>query len=126
MVLLPDPRLGDSTKREGAFHEEDVASRRVMQQALAEVAKAEGYRFAFHDDQATMLDVLRERPPDFALNLCDTGFGNDPLRELNVPACLELYGIPYSGATPACMALMQSVTPSVMRSSSARAAQSSL
>lgn len=104
-VLLGDPQLADSTKHEGAFHEEDMASRRVMEQALAEVADRHGYRFAFHDDHGTMLDVLREQPPDFVLNLCDTGFRNSPLRELNLPAYLELYDIPYSGATPACMAL---------------------
>jgi D-alanine-D-alanine ligase len=44
-------------------------------------------------------------PPEFVLNLCDTGFRNVASRELHLPALLELLGIPYSGATPACIAL---------------------
>jgi D-alanine-D-alanine ligase len=41
---------------------------------------------------------------DFVFNLCDEGFGNDPTRELHVPALLEILGIPYTGAGPQCLA----------------------
>jgi D-alanine-D-alanine ligase len=39
------------------------------------------------------------------LNLCDEGFNNDAFKELHIPALLEMHGIPYSGADPACLGL---------------------
>ncbi|MDY6932393.1 MAG: D-alanine--D-alanine ligase, partial [Halobacteriota archaeon] len=41
---------------------------------------------------------------DFAFNLCDEGYDNDPRKELHVPALLEELGIPYTGAIPQCLA----------------------
>ena len=48
---------------------------------------------------------MRRAPPDLVINFCDTGFGNVASQELHVPALLELLGVPYSGAAPACMVL---------------------
>ena len=39
------------------------------------------------------------------LNFCDEGFNNDAFLEMHVPALLEMLGIPYSGAGPACLGL---------------------
>jgi D-alanine-D-alanine ligase len=39
------------------------------------------------------------------LNLCDEGFNNDAFLEMHVPAMLEMFDIPYSGAGPACLGL---------------------
>ena len=39
------------------------------------------------------------------INFCDTGFRNLAMQELHVPALLETLGLPYSGASPACMAI---------------------
>lgn len=39
------------------------------------------------------------------LNLCDEGFRNDAFRELHVPAMLEMFDVPYTGAGPACLGL---------------------
>jgi len=39
------------------------------------------------------------------LNLCDEGFNNDAFLELHVPSVLEMLGVPYSGAGPACLRL---------------------
>ena len=39
------------------------------------------------------------------INFCDTGLRNVAAQELHVPALLEMMGVPYSGASPACMAL---------------------
>ena len=39
------------------------------------------------------------------LNLCDEGFGNDALKELHVPAMLDVLDVPYSGAEPAALGL---------------------
>ena len=101
-VLLGDPRQADHSKREGAFHEEDLATRDAMKAAFASL---DGYEFRYLDDHATMLEDLRAAPPQFVVNFCDTGFGNDPFRELNLPAYLEMLDVPYSGAPPAAMVL---------------------
>ena len=101
-VLLGDPRLADGSKREGAFHEEDFATRDAMKAAFASLP---GYRFRYLDDHATILDALRRAPPQFVMNFCDTGFRNEPTRELNLPAYLEMLDVPYSGAPPAAMVL---------------------
>jgi D-alanine-D-alanine ligase len=52
-----------------------------------------------------MLERFAADPPGLVLNFCDTGFRNVATQELHLPALLELLGIPYSGATPACMAI---------------------
>jgi D-alanine-D-alanine ligase len=101
-VLLADPRLADGSKREGAFHEEDFATRDAMKAAFASLP---GYAFRYLDDHTTILEELRAAPPQFVVNFCDTGFRNDPTRELNLPAYLEMLGVPYSGAPPAAMVL---------------------
>lgn len=101
-VLLGDPRLADHSKREGAFHEEDFATRDAMKAAFASLP---GYEFRYLDDHATILEDLRAEPPQFVINFCDTGFRNDPYRELNLPAYLEMLDVPYSGAPPAAMVL---------------------
>ncbi len=51
-----------------------------------------------------LADRLRSDQPALVFNLCDEGFGNDAFRELHVPALLEMLGIPYTGAGPACLA----------------------
>lgn len=86
-ILLGDPRLADHSKREGAFHEEDMATRDAMKAAFESLP---GYRFRYLDDHATILEDLRRAPPQFVINFCDTGFRNDPYRELNLPAYLEM------------------------------------
>ncbi len=101
-VLLGDPRMFDHSKREGAFHEEDLATRDAMKAAFESV---DGYDFRYLDDHGTMLEDLRTAPPQFVVNFCDTGFGNDPFRELNLPAYLEMLDVPYSGSPPAAMVL---------------------
>ena len=100
-VLLGDPRLADEVKRDGAFQPEDHLAVRRLKEALAEIR---GCSFRFLDRHDTLLDDLRRRPPGFVLNLCDEGLGNDPRRELHVPALLESLGIPCSGSGPAALA----------------------
>jgi len=101
-VLLGDPSLPDVTKVGSVYSAEDLESVTRMRAALAALA---GYRFSYLTDHTRLLVDLTEKPPPFVLNLCDTGFRNVAAHEMNVPALLEMLGIPYSGATPACMAL---------------------
>ncbi|MEX0679635.1 MAG: hypothetical protein WD063_21375 [Pirellulales bacterium] len=101
-VLTGDHRLPDSTKPDSRYGRLDLDYQRAMEAALRSLG---GYEFDFLSDHERLLARVQEDPPQFVLNLCDTGFRNVATRELHVPALLELLGIPYSGATPACIAL---------------------
>lgn len=101
-VFMGDPTLPDKVKREGQFNSEDFETIQKLKEALSETP---GYRFDFLDNHSSFLSVLRTRPPKFILNLCDEGYNNDAFKELHIPAVLEMLGIPYSGAGPACLGL---------------------
>lgn len=101
-VILGDPRLPYPYAVDGRFGEEEIEGVRRLQDALAEL---DGYRFTYFDDHARLIDDLRAQPPDLALNLCDTGYRNDWELERNVPAFLEMLGIPYTGADPMAISL---------------------
>jgi D-alanine-D-alanine ligase len=101
-VLLGDPRFADQTKHDGAFGDEDIVAREKM---MAAFRSFDGFSVAFWDDHATLLDRLRDDPPAFVMNFCDTGYRNNPYLELHITATMDLYGVPYSGATPATMAI---------------------
>jgi D-alanine-D-alanine ligase len=101
-VLLGDPRLPDSVKREGRFNPEDFETLSRLKRALDEI---DDFEFQYFDNHTGFLGQLRSAPPQFVLNLCDEGFNNDAFQELHVPAYLEMLGIPYSGAGPSCLGL---------------------
>ncbi len=102
LVLTGDHSLADPTKWEGCYTREDIALHDAMKEALLGLP---GYEFSFLTRHDRLIETLRDQRPDFVLNLCDTGLGNIAARELHVPALLEVLGIPYSGAPPACMVL---------------------
>ncbi len=101
-VLMGDPALADSVKRDGQFNSEDFETIRKLKDALNELR---GYKWRFLSSHATLINDLRNSPPRFVLNLCDEGFMNDAFMELHVPAVLEMLGVPYTGAGPACLGL---------------------
>lgn len=101
-VLLGDPRLPDSCKREGQFNPEDFETVQRFKDAATALEK---YKFSYLDNHASLLTDLRADPPRFVLNLCDEGYNNDAFKELHVPAVLEMLDIPYSGAGPATLGL---------------------
>jgi D-alanine-D-alanine ligase len=101
-VLTGDPRLPDLTKRDHRYNDEDFATHGAMRAAFESFR---GYRFEFLDDHAALLESFTQDPPDLVINFCDTGFRNVATQELHIPALLELLGVPYSGASPACMAI---------------------
>jgi D-alanine-D-alanine ligase len=101
-VLTGDPRLPDPTKRGQRYNEEDDATHAAMRAVLKGLNR---FALEFFDDHRRLLDRFAGDPPDLVLNLCDTGFRNVATQELHIPALLEMLGIPYSGATPACMAV---------------------
>ena len=101
-VLMGDPTVPDTVKRDGQFNEEDMATIDRLRDALDEL---HGYRFAYVNDHSTLMSEMRNRPPKFVLNLCDEGYQNDAFMELHVPSILEMLNIPYSGAGPAALGL---------------------
>ena len=101
-VVLGDPRLPDSVKRDGQFNPEDFETLRRLKNALEELGP---YRFTYLDNHASLLHDLRADPPAFVLNFCDEGFNNDAFKELHVPAILDMLGVPYTGAGPSSLGL---------------------
>ena len=101
-VVMGDPRLSDTCKRDGQFNPEDFETIERLKSALGELSD---YEFDYLDNHDSLATDLRTNRPDFVFNLCDEGFGNDAFKELHVPAMLELYGIPYSGAGPTSLGL---------------------
>lgn len=102
LVVTGDHALPDPTKWDTRYTADDLEFHERMRAALETLP---GYDFEFLTEHARLVQRIREDPPDFVLNLCDTGFGNVATQELHVPALLELHGIPYSGAPPAGMVL---------------------
>lgn len=101
-VLLGDQSLPDTIKRNGVFNEEDLETIAILKRALAEL---DSYEFTYLDNHSSMMQALRDDPPELVFNLCDEGFRNDALLELHVPAFLEMLGLPYTGAGPSCLGL---------------------
>ena len=101
-VLTGDPRLPDPTKRDHRYNEEDFVTQRAMRAAFESLP---GFDFEFLDDHRALHERFAHDPPDLVVNFCDTGLRNVPTQELHVPALLEMLGVPYSGASPACMAI---------------------
>lgn len=101
-VLLGDASLPDPVKKDGQFNPEDFATIQVLKDALAEL---EDFSFDYFGDHSRFIPELRRNPPEMVFNLCDEGYHNDAFKELHVPALLEMLGIPYTGAGPACLGL---------------------
>ncbi|GAA4651447.1 methyltransferase domain-containing protein [Kistimonas scapharcae] len=101
-VLLGDPRLTDTVKKNGVFNDEDLDTIHRLKSTLNQI---EGIDFDFFDHHESLINQLKANPPRMVLNLCDEGYQNDAFKELHVPAYLDMLGIPYSGAEPACLAL---------------------
>jgi D-alanine-D-alanine ligase len=99
-VLMGDPRLPDTVKRNGQFNPEDHETVRRLKDSLSELP---GYTFRYLDNHGTLERDLAELKTDLVLNLCDEGWNNDPFKELHVPALLELRGLAYTGAGPTAL-----------------------
>ncbi len=103
VVVFGDPAKRDSLKPCGVFDDDDLYTIDQLKGALKE---REEYSFKFLDNHDTLIQDLQrlKGKVDFVFNLCDEGFYNDPLKELHVPALLDMLGIPYTGSGPQCLA----------------------
>lgn len=101
-IVTGDHKKADSTKLGSLWREEDLTVHRRMVEAFEEIGR---YEFEVVDNHDSLFQRLTEINPDLVVNFCDTGIGNEPTRELHLPAWLELQGIPYTGATPQAMIL---------------------
>ncbi|WP_416899929.1 MAG: methyltransferase domain-containing protein [Minwuia sp.] len=101
LVLMGDPALPDEVKRNGRFNAEDLATVAKLKDALSEL---DGYNFTYLDNHTNLDASLERSAAGMVLNLCDEGWNNNARFELHVPARLDLLGLPYSGAGPACLA----------------------
>lgn len=101
-VVMGDPRLPDKVKRDGKFNEEDFHTIDMLKGALAKLGD---FQFSYLDNHRNLIQKLMDDPPGFVFNLCDEGFNNNANLELHVPALLEMFSVPYSGAAPGCLAL---------------------
>ena len=101
-VVTGDHGQPDPTKLGARYGPQDLAGHEAMLQALGSLGRFEVRAFT---DHSRLFEGLLAYAPDLVLNFCDTGIGNQPTRELNLPAWLELQDIPYTGATPQAMVL---------------------
>ena len=102
-VALGDPGRPDETKLGGTFGEEDYEVVDRLHDALGHLS---GHEFIYFNDHDSLIDDLRTYGDavDLVFNLCDEGLRNQPRQELHVPALLESFDIPYTGAGPQCLA----------------------
>ncbi len=103
VVLLGDPTKPDPLKPFTRFDDDDFYTIDQLKSALNELKE---YRFHYLNNHDSLEQDLKKLfgKFDLVLNFCDEGLMNDPMKELHIPAILERYDIPYSGAGPQCLA----------------------
>lgn len=101
-VVTGDHASPDPTKHGAAYAAQDMATHEAMVAALESLDR---FDIEICCDHRNLFERLEAAPPDLVINFCDTGIFNQPTRELNLPAWLELKDLPYTGATPQAMAI---------------------
>lgn len=103
VVVMGDPELSDIVKPDAKFDEDDFETVNKLKVALS---KLDGYKFKYLNNHKTLVDDLQklQGKADLVLNLCDEGYDNEALKELHVPALLEVLKLPYSGSNPQTLA----------------------
>ncbi|ORY44727.1 S-adenosyl-L-methionine-dependent methyltransferase [Rhizoclosmatium globosum] len=78
----------------------------ALEASSSAIVKAPGIIDNFKFESLVLLLGTRRNhdKKHFVFNLCDEGYDNDALKELHVPATLEMLRLPYSGAGPNCLA----------------------
>ncbi|KAI9168105.1 hypothetical protein H9P43_007476 [Blastocladiella emersonii ATCC 22665] len=129
VVILGDPSIGCVGKLHDTWNPEDLATRQKLVEVLdaagawsvadgtlrivdshadliGELAALARTRGRLAHSPNTNGNVEKEDEMDVVVfNLCDEGYWNDALKELHVPALLEMLQLPYTGATPQSLGL---------------------
>lgn len=102
-VIMGDPTLKDVIKPDAVFDSDDFDTIDKLKIALSKLDK---YKFTYLNNHKNLVSDLQkiQGKIDFVFNLCDEGFENDAVKELHVPALLEIAKIPYSGSNPQTLA----------------------
>ena len=77
--------------------------------AVGDAARSLGHQcfvIAIRDEILTAIHWLKEIRPDVVFNLCESVYGNSCL-EMNIPALLDLFRIPYTGSSALTLGLCQ-------------------
>ncbi|NQV42346.1 MAG: methyltransferase domain-containing protein [Candidatus Marinimicrobia bacterium] len=102
-VLMGDPRKVDTVKPDNTWDSDDFETINRLKTALANM---DGFQFSYLDNHDTLLSDLKKKQGsiDLIFNLCDEGYFNEAVKELHVPALLEIMNLPYTGGNPQCLA----------------------
>jgi D-alanine-D-alanine ligase len=103
VVLMGDPNVSDVIKPNSTFDADDFHTIQELKKALTSL---KNYRFTYLSNHRTLIHDLQKIAPhvDFVFNLCDEGYNNEALKELHVPALLDMLEIQYTGGNPRCLA----------------------
>jgi D-alanine-D-alanine ligase-like ATP-grasp enzyme/SAM-dependent methyltransferase len=120
VVILGDCTLSCFGKLNNTWNPEDLATRQKLIDVLSVTwphLHGEPQSLRVLEHHSLLMEQLSEVAKDSAkegstgeiglmvLNLCDEGYCNDALQELHVPALIEMLGLNYTGAKPACLGL---------------------
>ena len=72
-------------------------------EAIAAALRSAGHQVSLLEGNPDAFEVLRRNPPDIAFNICEGHRGD--AREAQIPAILEMLGIPYTGSRVLTQAL---------------------
>jgi D-alanine-D-alanine ligase len=102
-VILGDPNKPDLLKPSTVFDDDDFYTIDQLKSGLREL---KDFQFVYLNSHDTLIQELTKLKGkiDFAFNLCDEGYYNDPQKELHIPSLLEMLSISYTGSGPQCLA----------------------
>ncbi len=88
----------------------DIVAEEAIREEIGAVEEAlrflghESYVMAIRDEIFSVIHWLEEIRPDVVFNLCESVYGN-ACWEMNIPALLDLFRIPYTGSSPLTLGL---------------------
>jgi len=102
-VVMGDPQRKDIIKPDAVFDDDDISTIEQLKLALSGLGD---FKFTYLNNHHTLIEDLAKLKGkvDLVLNLCDEGFNNEAIKELHVPALLEMLNLPYTGSGPQCLA----------------------
>ncbi|KAJ3385812.1 hypothetical protein HDU92_002841 [Lobulomyces angularis] len=103
-VILGDPNQKCLGKFDNNWNTEDFETRKKLMDCLYDLGFKQK-NVVVIDKHSEILNTLLSKKPDFVFNLCDEGLNNDALKELHIPAILDMLEVPYSGAGPTCLSV---------------------